>query len=182
LYQINIEKVMKNKNFGLLGAFAIAVAVFFAGCTDPCKDVNCNNGECVEGACVCDAGYEGVDCGTKVNAKFSGTYSLTENCPTLTPPTASYNVIVSPSSNNASEANFAGLFEEPASTVKAVIKSDGVSFTIASQNIGSTSYGRIESSGTPTISADGKTINLTYIFTNNSTSATSTCTATMIRQ
>lgn len=49
-------------------------------CTDLCKDVNCNNGTCVEGDCVCDAGYEGTNCDTEIRAAYLGTYNVTETC------------------------------------------------------------------------------------------------------
>lgn len=49
-------------------------------CTDLCKDVNCNNGTCVEGDCVCDTGYEGTNCETAIRAKFLGTFNVTETC------------------------------------------------------------------------------------------------------
>jgi hypothetical protein len=29
---------------------------------DPCKDVNCNQGKCVEGSCECNPGWTGVNC------------------------------------------------------------------------------------------------------------------------
>ena len=49
---------MKSTKLNFIGALAIAGGMFFTGCTDECKDVVCTNGECVEGSCVCDAGYE----------------------------------------------------------------------------------------------------------------------------
>lgn len=30
--------------------------------SDPCDDVICNNGDCIDGTCACDPGFEGVNC------------------------------------------------------------------------------------------------------------------------
>lgn len=47
---------------------------------DPCKDVNCNNGLCSEGDCVCDAGYEGLNCETEQRQAFVGDFTVAESC------------------------------------------------------------------------------------------------------
>lgn len=171
---------MKNNKFGIFGALVLGAGLFFAGCTDPCKDVVCNNGECVEGECVCDAGYEGVDCATAFNAKFSGTYTNSEVCDST--PDVTYNVTIAPSSAEPARANITGLYEEPATSVSAVIGDDGVTFTIPSTNIGTTSYGRIETVGNATSNADGSQITITYKYTNNTTGFTENCTGTLTRQ
>lgn len=167
---------MKNSKFGFLGALALGTALFFASCTDPCKDVTCVNGDCVEGDCVCDAGYEGVDCGTAFNAKFSGSYTNNETCTTTGQD--SYTVTVAPSSSEADHANITGLYREQF-TVSAHIQSDGVNFTIASTDIGP---GSIVSSGTCASNAEGTTINIGYTFTNDVGSPSETCTAVLTRQ
>lgn len=162
--------------FGFFGALAIAGAMFFTGCVDPCKDVTCVNGECVEGDCVCDTGYEGVDCGTAKNAKFSGNYSLTETC-SASGAAGPYSVAVSPKSGSTSEVTFVNLWEVPANIVTAVVATDGVTFSIARQTI--TTGFEIEATG-GTITADGKTINLTYkIYATGATTVSDQCTATL---
>lgn len=66
-----------------IGAFG---AVTYTACKkDECKDVVCNNGgTCSSGKCVCATGYEGDKCETKFNAKYVGTWSVTETCGTAT--------------------------------------------------------------------------------------------------
>ena len=49
--------------------------VMFMACSDPCDDVDCGNGVCDDGTCICDAGYEGLNCETEIRAKYLGTYS-----------------------------------------------------------------------------------------------------------
>ena len=75
---------MKTKLFQILGVAAVAT-IGMASCdTDPCSEVECGDyGTCLEGACVCDAGFEGDDCATMSRDKFVGTYlaSGTATCP-----------------------------------------------------------------------------------------------------
>jgi hypothetical protein len=50
-----------------LACFSVFVSVDAAGARDdPCSsDLDCQlNGACTSGACVCDKGWRGVDCGT----------------------------------------------------------------------------------------------------------------------
>lgn len=47
--------------------FLIPAFIFIWACSDPCSDIDCsNNGECVDGDCVCDQGFFGVDCSMNV--------------------------------------------------------------------------------------------------------------------
>ena len=61
----------------------LSTAAFLGGCKkDPCKDVTCQNGgSCVDGSCVCPAGFEGTNCEVSTRAKFLGLYNVTETCP-----------------------------------------------------------------------------------------------------
>ena len=75
---------MKTRILQILGVAAIATIGMVSCDTDACKDVECGvNGTCLEGDCVCDAGYEGVSCETESRVKFNGTYlaSGTITCP-----------------------------------------------------------------------------------------------------
>jgi PKD repeat protein len=136
----------------------------------------CINGECVNGNCICDLGYEGVDCGTAVNAKFSGTYSLSETC---NPSGAAgpYAIAVSPKSGSLVEVTFVGLWEIPANVVTAVVANSGLNFTIARQPI----YSGFEiQSSSGSITADGSTINLAYtIYTDSTGTPSDACTAVL---
>jgi hypothetical protein len=41
----------------------LALSLSFSACTkDPCKDVSCSHGTCIEGACQCEPGYSGSNC------------------------------------------------------------------------------------------------------------------------
>ena len=166
--------------FGFFGAAAIAAAMFFTGCTDPCKDVNCNNGTCLEGDCVCDAGYQGLACDVKHNAKFVGVYTFVETCDSTVP--ATYNLTVAASSASPSNINITNLYEEPATSVTGVIKADGVSFTIARQSIGASSYGTVETTQDATSDAEGQSINLKYKYIETSTGWVNGCSGTMTKQ
>ncbi len=49
-------------------------------CTDKCKDVNCNNGICIEGKCSCDFGWKGDACDNKMSSKFLGDWNGVFDC------------------------------------------------------------------------------------------------------
>ena len=72
---------MKTKLLSILGVAAVA-AIGLSSCeTDACADVECGvNGTCVDGDCVCDAGYEGTACDTEERAEFIATYNVSEAC------------------------------------------------------------------------------------------------------
>lgn len=68
---------MKTTIFRILGIAAVASIGMTACVTDACKDVDCGlNGECVDGDCVCEDGYEGADCSTLWREGMTGTVNL----------------------------------------------------------------------------------------------------------
>jgi len=70
---------MKRRILQILGVAAIATIGMVSCDTDPCKDVDCGlYGECVDGDCECDLGYEGVACATESRADFIGSYLINE--------------------------------------------------------------------------------------------------------
>ncbi|MFM2376148.1 MAG: hypothetical protein RLZZ165_1245, partial [Bacteroidota bacterium] len=68
-----------------------------------------------------------------------------------------------------------------ATSVKGLIKADGVSLTVASQSIGSPVYGTVETVQDATSSADGKSINIKYKYIETGTGFSEICTGTMTR-
>lgn len=166
---------MKMRKFSFLGIFAVALMFLASACSDPCKDVVCVNGECVEGDCVCDTGYEGTDCGTAINAKFAGTYNLTETC---SPSGAAgpYAVTVTASSTDPSTITFTGLWEEAQATATATV-SGSTNFTIEKATF---STGGWEIDGSGSINTSNSQITISYnIYTTGSTTALDACTGTM---
>ena len=63
-----------------------AMLAFAPGCgdADPCKDVDCGaNGDCFEGTCVCNEGYDqdvNGQCTVEWTSKFLGDYSAGSTC------------------------------------------------------------------------------------------------------
>jgi hypothetical protein len=160
MHTIPFVRNMTNSKLRFFGPLLLAGCMLLTSC-DPCRDVDCVNGECVEGSCVCSAGYEGLDCSTAINAKFSGTYTNSEAC-TLSQP-VSYAVTIAPKSGSPTEITITGLWELPQATVTAQVDDNGTSFTIDNQPLG-TYF--IVSSGNGSISADGNTITLNYTLVN----------------
>lgn len=79
----------------------IIITTVFVGCQPKaCEDVNCNNGTCEKGECICEAGYEGPNCQTEQRQAFVAIYNVEESC---NPGNLSYIITVSANSANASE-------------------------------------------------------------------------------
>lgn len=118
---------MMNKNrFHLLALFGALIALTPACNTDPCKDVNCGaNGTCLDGSCVCDAGYEGVSCETEWATKFEGSYLGKDVCGSTTYNLSKPAIVSKRSATQVRISNFGG-FD---SFIDAqVIKSDELEF------------------------------------------------------
>ncbi len=73
---------MKKNLLWFFGLALVAAATFTTACNDdPCKDVKCgDNGDCFDGACVCNQGYEGTNCDVTWANKFAGTWNASEVC------------------------------------------------------------------------------------------------------
>lgn len=71
-----------NSKLSLRSFFYLLFALLIFSCSEPCDDVNCgDNGTCLEGLCICDDGYEGINCETELRAKFVGLWKSTDyNC------------------------------------------------------------------------------------------------------
>lgn len=66
----------RNQKLALLGLGLGLMLLAFTRCStsDPCKDWLCVNGFCVDGACTCEAIYEGRHCDTLSSIKFLSEY------------------------------------------------------------------------------------------------------------
>lgn len=147
----------KIKAYFMVATMAIFGATTFNACTDACKDVTCVNGECSDGDCECDEGYEGTECETAMNTKFLGVFNVTDACvsgysQTITAGTAANEIVFS------NLGNFTN-----AAVVKATV--DGTSLTISNYTDGA---GR-KFQGTGTISAGTITMNYIVTYSDNST-------------
>jgi hypothetical protein len=142
---------MKTKFFQLLSVVAIATVSFNSCTTDACKDVDCGlYGECVDGDCVCDSGYEGVNCETLTRAEFLGTFNVAETCSASDD---TYAVVIAAGST-ATAVTITNLYDAGL-VVNGTVNVDG-GITIASQSFGT---GTI--SGSVTRTGGVTTINFT---------------------
>ncbi len=159
---------MKTRILQILGVAAVATIGMVSCTTDACKDVDCGlYGTCVEGDCVCDTGYEGVNCDTEERADFIGTYNVTEAC---TSGNYTYAITVTTSATGVTSVIITN-FGDYGVNVNATVNGDNL--TIASQTVGGGTF-----SGTGQIS--GNILTITY----NVTAGTSTddCTMTCTKQ
>ena len=148
---------MRNAKLKLVFALCFAAIQVFSGCQDPCKDVVCLHGTCADGKCQCELGYEGIDCGTAVNAKFSGTFNLTETCTPSGGP-FTYPISVAPLPNSANQFTMTGLWYISNLTVSGRVGEDGLGWTIPRQDIDST----LQIMGNGTITSDSSFIIIRY--------------------
>lgn len=168
------------KNFNLTRALAI-VGIGLASmtaCTDLCKDVNCNDGACVEGDCVCNTGYEGTNCETEQRAKFVGNYTLDENCPSG--PVTGWGASISNSGSGVTKVTITGFggFECP-DEITVIGTVNGTDVTIDSGQ--SFCAGTLSiTSGSGTMNASGTVLTVTYTYSIGGQSETCTGTYTKL--
>lgn len=161
---------MKTRILQILGVAAIATIGMVSCDTDPCKDVDCGlYGDCVEGDCVCDAGYEGSACATLQREKFIATYNVSEAC---TSGNFTYAITITTSSAGVSNIIITN-FGDFTVNVNATVNSNGTSITIPNQTLGGGTF-----SGTGQIS--GNILTITYTVTAGT--STDTCTMTCTKQ
>jgi hypothetical protein len=181
--QIYHPKTMKMKKFHFLGAAAIAALLFLVSCKDPCKDVNCNNGSCLEGDCVCEAGYQGTACDAKHNAKFVGIYAFLENCD-QTPDPQSSDITIAADPVSPSGIAITGLYFFP-STVTGTINANGISFSIAKQMVyfdPDFPRGSVQTVTDATSDAEGRSINIHYMYDEYRTAMVDNCVGTLTKK
>jgi len=149
------------KNLFKSFALAMLAAATFSSCEqDPCKDVVCGDqGQCVEGSCVCNAGYEqdaaGL-CNTEQRAKFLGSYVVDDNCSSSGVTT--YNTTIVTSTAGVTEVRLTNFWGEFTNAVVATVS--GSTITIARQEPSGDGF-FVEGSGT----ISGNTITWTYTIT-----------------
>lgn len=148
-------------------------------CGPMCPDNMCgDHGECVEGDCVCDDGYEGVGCDTYLNAKFDGHFGATTLCmdSLLASPDS---VAFIPRPNSKKQFHIVGLWQSPSSIVLADVNWDGVSFDVPRQPISPTHDIATTSAY---CNADGTQAQLHFNIYDHTTSAiTDSCTVVLSR-
>ncbi len=64
----------------LLLLLASILLLILGSCKEPCEDINCNAGDCIEGICNCDDGYDGTNCENEIRAKYYGTWTGPNMC------------------------------------------------------------------------------------------------------
>ena len=152
---------MKRNLLWFFGLAIMAATTFtMTSCEDdPCKDVKCgDNGECFDGACVCNVGFEGTNCDVAWADKFAGTWAAVETSTgTSGPLTNSYNVIISKVSENKIKLVNLGAFGGDQSVEFELTAADKVSM------VGTNVPEGQKFTGTATF-ADGK-ITVTYVTT-----------------
>ncbi|MEM6271589.1 MAG: hypothetical protein AAF998_19285 [Bacteroidota bacterium] len=138
---------------------------------DACRSVDCVNGSCDRGDCICTAGYEGAVCDIPVNAKFVGTFTTEEAC---TAGSDDYEIQVQVIEGSNTGLRFIGLWDQPRDTIEVQIADDGFSFTITRQ-----AYAGKEIEGAGEIGSSLESGNLNYrVYEPGAANAFDTCNLT----
>ncbi len=149
---------MKTKFFQFLSVVAIATVSFNSCTTDACKDVDCGlYGECVDGDCVCDTGYEGVNCDTEEREKFLGNFLANETG------VVDYASVVSTSSTGVNKIAISGFggYACGGSDIVVICTVNGMDLTVDSDQSFCSGQVVIDS-GSGSINAAGNVITITY--------------------
>ncbi len=122
---------MKRNLLWFFGLAIMAATTFtMTSCDpDPCKDVECGtNGECFDGACVCNQGFEGTNCDVKWNTKYIGNYNVVENCtvPVIAGDTFSSEIVAGADDTHLTVKNFGNSGQNVSITIS---EADKVDFT-----------------------------------------------------
>jgi hypothetical protein len=156
----------------LLFPALVGAMTMFASCeSDPCKDLDgkCGSGQCFEGTCVCDEGYEpdaaGV-CNDTWAKKFVGSYTGQDVCPSGTFQLNAPAVVTETAADKVSITNFAGFN----SVTKAVVVRAAAGDVSATQlSIDDTDPAGRKFVGTASISGNTITGSYTVTYPDNST-------------
>lgn len=158
-------------------AFLGAIAAFAPACgdSDPCKDVVCVNGDCFEGACICNQGYEEDaegKCTVMWQTKFVGTYNTAESCDGTA--TGNYSNTVSAGADNF-KLVISNFGDSGLNMVADITASNEINIPVTNLSVGGTTY---QVSGSGTIS--GTVMTITYTAKENGVTQF-TCTMTMTK-
>ncbi len=175
--------------FILATVLAFATTISLTSCNeDLCKNVDCGaHGTCKEGVCDCEAGYEtdtNGRCDLLSNQKFVGKFKQIDKAQT-TADTAfcseTYDIVIKAVAANISKIeidNFAGSGTKFLATIPSTAPT---TFTIdPNQSFGASGI-IFFGTGSGKISADGKTLTITYEFTSGGKKIFG-CTASGIKQ
>ncbi|MBP7273423.1 MAG: hypothetical protein KA974_06255 [Saprospiraceae bacterium] len=174
---------MKKVFLGLFAVAALVLTLTTQSCqSDPCKNKECGtHGDCFEGNCTCDVGYEldaNGQCNTLSNLKFVGLYKVNETCPAAVP---EYSSTVTASVSDITKINITNLGNYDCSTGDYIVSAsiNGKNVTIDSQVTCSTTF---SGSGTYDATTNKMTIAYTATYNPGSGTVTDNCTAVFTKQ
>ncbi|MFC2138551.1 hypothetical protein ACFLTE_10280 [Bacteroidota bacterium] len=120
--------------------FTIGILTVFFLCTmscldfnNECKDINCNNGDCIEGKCHCDEGYTGDYCDTRIIESLFGDYDHTRLCDSFSTPEIRP-IRIEDYDNAHDIVNIVALWGDPGSVAEATFQNNFTEIKIPRQD------------------------------------------------
>lgn len=139
-------------------------------CAYACDGMDCSQqGSCVDGTCVCNAGFYGSDCSQRYQDLWVGSFSTAESCNSGT---HVYNLNVT-ADTSATGIIFDNLNDQ---AIAVNVEIDSTSMLIPVQTFGSTG---LDISGSGTITSGGNQISINYTLLG--TGPSEVCAATLTR-
>jgi len=172
---------MKNVKY-IFSVLFFFLIFMMSSCSDPCKDVQCVNGECIDGVCDCLVGFEGDDCNTLFKTKFFGDYTmLMETCTGPGSGMVPYSISITDSQIGSSGPLtffIEGLYGNSDGAI-GFIDSNGLDFTFSRTVFG---FFGIEMDGSGTFNPADNSIQVTYSrYDPDSGSVLDGCTGTIVK-
>ena len=130
--------------------------LWLTSCDTACKDVDCGNGKCVEGFCICNFGFESVACSSRTIDKFEGTYTVSEDCDSTV-----YGLSVTPDPDDETKLYVVGLHATSGIILDATLLGE-TSFRIDSQIVLNQTF-----SGTAIWSATDGDLSIEYFYSDS---------------
>jgi hypothetical protein len=155
---------LKTRILQILGVAAIVTMGMTSCDTDACADVECGEyGTCLDGDCVCDAYYEGVNCDGLFVTKFITTNSDVSEAVTYadaTTATITYTSSITANGTNKIDITNLGSFGATNVVTCDLDPEDSSKFTIADTDVAARVF-----AGTGEINNAGTSITITYTVT-----------------
>ena len=181
---------MKKLMFAFATVLALATTISLSSCAeDPCKNVECGvHGTCNAGTCDCAVGYQkdtNGRCDLEVSQKFIGTFVQKDKAETVQDTaycTETYDIVIKKLGTDPSKieiSNFAGSATKFTATVSTTAPT---TFVLDAKQTFTANGVVFAAEGSGSITADGKTLTVKYVFSDSKGARIFGCSASGLKK